>query len=64
MSVFVKFREEGNSNGPMFYFTLHETLVNWLKQNGIPQVTDIRDLPKDLTLSGCVIASTCKVVLC
>lgn len=59
--------EEGKSSGSMFYLTLYETLVNWLKRNGIPQVTDIgtvKKLPEDLTLAGSVITNTCKALPC
>lgn len=59
--------EEGKSSGSMFYLTLYETLVNCLKRNGIPQVTDIgtvKKLPEDLTLAGSVITNTCKALPC
>ena len=67
LCVCVKFRAEGSSSGSVFYLTVYEPLVNWLRRDGIPQITDIRtikNLPEDLTLPGCVITSTCKALPC
>lgn len=55
--------EEGNSSESMFHLMLYETVVNWLKRNENPQVTDIKtvdNLPEDPTLTSSVITSTCK----
>lgn len=51
---------EGSSRRSTFYLTLCETVDNRQKRNGNPQVTDIRtvkNLPEDLTFTGCVKAS-------
>lgn len=66
MSVFVKFRGR-RLQWTMFYIMLYETLVHWLKRNGIPQITGIRttkNLPEDRTLAGPVITSTCQALPC